>query len=106
MCPKCRFTNCTCAPGQSERGPGRVDVYPARRRRTTPGNGWRQIGPSVWERRGSRVHMLGMLVLPDGSQYWAHCLAELPRWDRCLAQVGGNRRRATLSWAREIMDAR
>lgn len=66
-----------------------------------PGNGWKRIGGAVYERcDGLRIHMLGLVKLPNGtlideSSHYQHAA-------NIIKINGGNRKRGLMAWASEL----
>jgi len=64
-----------------------------------PGNGWKHVGGSVFERNGYRVHGLDMCRLPDGSFVSGNSWPECKNLDLAIRINGGNRKRGLMAWA-------
>jgi hypothetical protein len=67
-----------------------------------PGPGWRQntITKSIWDHEsGMRLHMLGMLRLPNGEIRQANQWPTSQLADGCIRVAGGNRKRGLMIWA-------
>lgn len=64
--------------------------------------GWKHLNGSVYEHRdGTRVHLLGLCRLPNGT-YVTNSWPESQRWDRFVRINGGNVRRGAMAWARDV----
>jgi len=66
-----------------------------------PGPGWAHLAGPVYENKdGTRIHMIGLCRLPDGTFFnsW---------WDysRYINIAGGNRKRGLMAWAKSKEDA-
>lgn len=73
---------------------------PVERRVIRPGNGWQHLAGPVYEHRnGSRVHMLGLVQLPNGEIINEHKYPECVDAARMIRINGGNRRRGLMAWA-------
>lgn len=75
------------------------------RERIAPGPGWvrRSDTSSVWDHSsGMRVHMMGMVRLPDGLIVWGNAWPESIAVLSCIDIVGGSRRRGLLLWGRMV----
>ena len=73
---------------------------PVERRVIRPGAGWRHIAGPVYEHsNGTRVHVGGLVKLPNGSflsdSKWPECIDA----HRMIRANGGNRRRGLMAWA-------
>lgn len=69
------------------------------KRKYRPGPGWKHLGGAVWEdRRGVRIHIMGMIRLPDKT------LVGFTSTDLWTAMkiTGGNRKRALMIMARRV----
>lgn len=67
-----------------------------------PGRGWQQntVTKSIWDHEsGMRVHMLGMLRLPNGEIRRANQWPAIQLADMCIRVAGGNRKRGLMIWA-------
>ena len=84
---------------QIENGGSSTSVYSIVR---CPGPGWRQntITKSIWDHEsGIRLHMLGMLRLPNGEIRQANQWPTSQLADGCIRVAGGNRKRGLMIWA-------
>lgn len=73
---------------------------PVKRRVMRPGKGWRHIGGPVYEHsNGTRVHVIGVVKLPDGRYLHANKWPECIDAARMISINGGNRRRGLMAWA-------
>jgi hypothetical protein len=71
------------------------------RQQLKPGNGWRHLAGPVWEHtNGSRVHVMGLVKLPDGSFLSANVYPQCNEAARLIRINGGNRKRGLMAWAR------
>ena len=71
------------------------------RRSFTPGPGWRHLAGPVWERDGVRVHMGGLVYLPNGDWLSERSLGNDFQQVGLLIRInGGNRKRGLLAWGR------
>ena len=67
-----------------------------------PGPGWRQNTntKAVWDHdSGLRLHMLGMVRLPNGEIRQANQWPTSQLADGCIRVAGGNRKRGLMIWA-------
>lgn len=67
-----------------------------------PGPGWRQnkINTAVWDHySGMRLHMLGLLRLPNGEMRQANQWPTSHLANGCIRVAGGNRKRGLMVWA-------
>lgn len=71
-----------------------------------PGAGWKHMAGPVWEHTsGARIHLGGMIRLPDGTHLSLH------NWrgseaGRMLVRInGGNRKRGLMAWAANLVAA-
>ena len=84
---------------QIENGGPSTSVHAIVRR---PGPGWQQntITKAVWDHdSGMRLHMLGMLRLPNGEIRQANQWPTSQLADGCIRVAGGNRKRGLMIWA-------
>lgn len=74
-----------------------------------PGKGWRQNGHhvAIWDHdSGMRLHLLGLLRLPNGE------LKSASKWPSsivatgCIRVAGGNRKRGLMLWALVMLRVR
>lgn len=66
-----------------------------------PGAGWMHIAGAVYEyKNGMRVHLLGMIRLPNGDWVSASKWPECKDADRFVRMNGGNWKRGLMAWAR------
>lgn len=66
-----------------------------------PGAGWRHIAGAVYEHtNGTRVHLLGMIRLPNGEWVSSNKWPESKDADRFVRMNGGNWKRGLMAWAR------
>ena len=76
------------------------DRAPVERRVIRPGNGWKQLSGSVWEHsNGTRIHLIGMVKLPNGKWMSANIWTNSRDADMAIRINGGNRRRGLMAWA-------
>ena len=70
-----------------------------------PGPGWNHFDGPVWEHTsGSRIHLAGMIRLPNGTHLWLSNWHE-GRLGRLLVQInGGNRKRGLMAWAMTLVE--
>lgn len=74
--------------------------------RCKPGPGWKWISGPVWEHAsGMRLHLHGLVQLPNGEYLSANTLAEWQDVGRAVRIAGGNRRRGLMLWALEKLEA-
>ena len=65
-----------------------------------PGAGWKHLGGPVWEHlNGTRVHLLGMVRLPDMSFLSANKWPASSEAKLFIRINGGNRKRGLMAWA-------
>lgn len=71
-----------------------------------PGRGWRHVAGAVWDHAsGLRLHMLGLVRLPDGSHVSANEWPHSRDAQRAM-RIAGGRRRGLMVWALwELTDA-
>lgn len=70
---------------------------------TRPGPGWRHIGGAVYEHSsGMRVHMLGVVLLPDRTTISANTWPNHRDAERMIKINGGNRRRGLMAWGASL----
>jgi len=68
-----------------------------------PGKGWRKTDGAVFERLdGLRVHMLGLVRLPDGRKVSGSVWPESLKLHRFICINGGNRKRGVMAWANDV----
>jgi hypothetical protein len=69
-----------------------------------PGIGWKKLSSSVWEHiSGTRIHIGGLVKLPDGDFYHLSNWREAEEGRRQIAINGGNRRRGLMAWAISLL---
>lgn len=67
----------------------------------SPGPGWVWVAGPVWDHEsGMRLHLYGLLILPDGTRCWADRWVDSYIADRYVRIAGGNRKRGLMAWAR------
>ena len=65
-----------------------------------PGGGWKHVAGPVWEHTGgARVHIAGLVKLPDGRYLHANKWPECRDAERLIRANGGNRKRGLMAWA-------
>jgi hypothetical protein len=65
-----------------------------------PGAGWTHNGGSVWEHiNGARVHLLGLVRLPNGDFLSANKWPDSREAARMIRINGENRKRGLMAWA-------
>lgn len=77
---------------------------PVERRFIKPGPGWHHIGGPVYEHdNGARVHVAGLVKLPNGEflsdSKWPECQGAA----RMIRACGGNRKRGLMAWAMDYL---
>lgn len=69
-----------------------------------PGAGWRHLAGAVWEHKnGTRVHLLGLIRLPDMTWVSADKWPESKDAHRMIRINGGNRKRGLMAWAMNLV---
>lgn len=72
--------------------------------KASPGKGWMQVAPSVWDHAsGARLHLLGCLRLPGGANVYAAKWPESRRFEFAVMVCGGNVKRGMMVWAMQII---
>jgi hypothetical protein len=65
-----------------------------------PGPGWTHLGGSVYQHSsGTRVHMLGGLLLPGNLWFWGGRWPDLHNMDFFI-RACGNKKRGIMAWGR------
>jgi len=68
-----------------------------------PGDGWKYLAGSVWEHtKGTRVHLMGLIRLPDMSFVSLDKYPECIEGHRLIKINGGNRKRGLMAWANTL----
>ncbi len=68
-----------------------------------PGPGWRRVSSAVYEHTsGLRAHAAGCCRLIGGRFVNGHRWPESRRLDLFIRAAGGNRRRGTMTWAKQM----
>ena len=76
---------------------------PVERRVMRPGNGWRHLAGTVYERNdGLRVHLGGLIRFPDG-QYLSGNTWPESREMHLAIRINGNRKRGIMAWANSVL---
>jgi hypothetical protein len=66
-----------------------------------PGRGWKHVAGSVYDHAsGVRLHLSGMVRLPNGDHVSANEWPESSSADHYVLLNGGNRKRGLMAWAR------
>ena len=66
-----------------------------------PGSGWKLLSGAVFEHEsGVRVHIAGLVKLPDGRYLHANKWPECREAEHMIRVNGGNRKRGLMAWAR------
>lgn len=63
------------------------------------GNGWLNYASVFKHNSGVKVHMLGLIKLPNGDLFNANKFPECVEVDRMIKINGGNRRRGLMAFA-------
>ena len=80
--------------------PQELSAFPLPQRVMRPGAGWRHLAGPVYEHKnGTRLHMLGLIKLPDGDFLYANKWPESKYAARFIRANGGNKRRGLMAWA-------
>ena len=81
-----------------------MGVLVAMNNKYKPGSGWSHIAGPVWENTdGCRIHLLGLIRLPDMTYMSANKISEGNEARRFIRINGGNRRRGLMAWAKFII---
>lgn len=68
-----------------------------------PGNGWNHLSGPVYEHvSGTRIHILGMVKLPNGEWKSANKYPENIDAHRLIRINGENRKRGIMAWANQL----
>jgi len=71
-----------------------------------PGPGWKHVTGPVWDHvSGVRLHMSGLVRLPDGNTVSANQCPQSKSADRAV-RIAGSRRRGLMVWALWCLDHR
>lgn len=66
--------------------------------------GWTKLSPCVFEHQdGTRIHLSGLALLPDGREVWGSRWPESKRVHHAIRRFGGNRRRGLMYWSRHML---
>ena len=66
-----------------------------------PCSGWKHLAGAVFEHEsGVRVHIAGLVKLPDGRYLHANKWPECREAEYMIRANGGNRKRGLMAWAR------
>jgi len=75
------------------------------RKHYTPGAGWRYLAGAVWEHTsGARVHLMGMVRLPDMSFVSLNKYPECMEGYRLIKINGGNKKRGLMAWTVSLLN--
>ena len=73
--------------------------------RYKPGHGWHHLSGPVWEHvGGARIHLIGLIRLPDMSFITLNKYPECMDGYKMININGGNRKRGLMSWVKYLIE--
>lgn len=72
-----------------------------------PGVGWKHLAGPVWEHTsGARIHMMGIIRLPDNKTHLSLTDWQDGEMGRRLVRInGGNKKRGLMAWVMNLVGA-